>query len=47
MDKDGKLKLLPKETIKGIIGRSPDYSDAMMMRMYYELNPNLGKYFVQ
>jgi len=47
MDKDGKLKLLPKETIKGIIGRSPDYSDAMMMRMYYELNPNLGKYYVQ
>ena len=35
MDKDGKLKLLPKEIIKGIIGRSPDYSDAMMMRMYY------------
>ena len=47
MDKDGKLKLIPKENIRSIIGRSPDYSDAIMMRMYYELNPNFGKYFVQ
>ena len=47
IDKDGKLKLLPKETIKGIIGRSPDYSDAMMMRVYYEIDENYGKYYVQ
>ena len=47
MDKDGKLKLLPKEIIKTIIGRSPDYSDAMMMRMFYEIDMNYGKYFVQ
>ena len=38
-DKDGKLKLIPKDEIKELIGRSPDYSDAMMMRMYYELDP--------
>jgi len=47
MDKDNKLQILPKEIVKTIIGRSPDYSDAMMMRMFYELNPNLGKYYVQ
>ena len=47
VDKDGKLKLLPKENIKAIIGRSPDYSDAMMMRMFYEIQKNFGKYFVQ
>jgi hypothetical protein len=33
-DKDGKLQILGKDEIKQLIGRSPDYSDAMMMRMY-------------
>tara|TARA_R110002051_G_scaffold119328_1_gene192810 strand:- start:44 stop:1360 length:1317 start_codon:yes stop_codon:yes gene_type:complete len=47
IDKDNKLQILPKEIVKTIIGRSPDYSDAMMMRMYYEIDVNLGKYYVQ
>ena len=47
IDKDTKLAILPKEKVKQIIGRSPDYSDALMMRMYYELKPNLGKYYIQ
>ena len=47
MDKDNKLQILPKEIVKTIIGRSPDYSDAMMMRMYYEIDANFGKYYVQ
>ena len=47
MDKDNKLQIIPKETVKNIIGRSPDYSDCMMMRMYYELDVNFGKYYVQ
>jgi phage terminase large subunit len=46
-DKDNKLQIIPKETIKDIIGRSPDYSDAMAMRCYYEIDANFGKYFVQ
>lgn len=37
MDKDGKLKILPKAKVKEIIGRSPDLLDAMLMRMYFEL----------
>lgn len=39
IDKDGKLAILPKETVKQLIGRSPDYSDALMMRMWFELKP--------
>jgi len=47
IDKDTKLAILPKEKVKQIIGRSPDYSDALMMRMYYALKPNQGKYYIQ
>jgi hypothetical protein len=36
-DKDGKLAVIGKELIKENIGRSPDYSDALMMRMYFEV----------
>ena len=46
-DKDTKLQIVPKEIVKDIIGRSPDYSDALAMRMYYEIDGNFGKYFVQ
>lgn len=35
IDSDGKLRLLSKEDVKKLIGRSPDYSDALMMRMYF------------
>ena len=39
MDKDNKLRILPKDKVKEHIGRSPDYSDALAMRMYFELKP--------
>ena len=45
-DKDTKLQIVAKDTIKALIGRSPDYADALAMRMYYEIKPS-GKYFVQ
>ena len=45
-DKDGKLQLIGKDEVKTSIGRSPDYSDALMMRMIYELKAT-GKYYVQ
>lgn len=32
------LQLIPKEEIKEALGRSPDFSDMMMMRMYFELD---------
>lgn len=34
-----KITLMSKDEIKKKIGRSPDYSDTLMMRMYFELNP--------
>ena len=46
-DKDNKLQIIQKDTVKGILGRSPDYSDALAMRMYYEIDSNFGRYFVQ
>lgn len=36
-DKDGKLQVTPKEQIKEHLGRSPDFGDAAMMRMLFEL----------
>lgn len=42
-DKDGKLKILPKEKIKENIGRSPDYLDNFIMRMYFEVKKEQQK----
>jgi phage terminase large subunit len=39
MDKDTKKQVLPKDKVKELIGRSPDISDALMMRMYFEVKP--------
>lgn len=38
-DKDGKLRLMPKERIKDYIGRSPDWLDCFIMRMWFETQP--------
>lgn len=37
MDKDGKKQVVPKDKVKELLGRSPDYSDMIMMRMWFEL----------
>jgi len=37
-DKDGKRKVISKDEIKANLGRSPDYADTLMMRMWFELN---------
>jgi hypothetical protein len=34
-----KIAIISKDEIKKKIGRSPDYSDALMMRIYFELKP--------
>jgi phage terminase large subunit len=39
MDKDGKKKVVPKDVVKENIGRSPDFSDVLMMRMLFEIMP--------
>lgn len=40
IDSDKKKGVIPKEIIKEVLGRSPDFSDTLMMRMYFELKPN-------
>lgn len=47
IDKDGKLQIISKEEIKEMIGRSPDYSDAMMMRMVFEFKSSSGALFIK
>lgn len=44
VDSDKKLAVVPKEIVKQLLGRSPDYSDMMMMRMYFELAPQRNFY---
>ena len=36
VDNDKKLKIKPKAAIKADIGRSPDWRDTLLMRMYFE-----------
>lgn len=36
-DDDKKKGVMPKDKVKEILGRSPDYSDGLMMRMVFEL----------
>lgn len=46
-DKDQKMRIISKEEIKEHLGRSPDYSDAMMMRMYFELKVTYKPYIAK
>jgi len=39
MDKDNKKQVMPKDKVKELIGRSPDFSDTLMMREWFELTP--------
>jgi hypothetical protein len=43
-DGDGKLAVTGKEEIARTHGMSPDYADAIAMRMFFELFPNYGRY---
>ena len=45
VDRDTKLSMISKEEMKDILGRSPDYADAVMMRMYFEIGSS-GQYFI-
>ncbi|KKM71507.1 hypothetical protein LCGC14_1429880, partial [marine sediment metagenome] len=41
--KDMKLRVRSKDEVKEDIGRSPDLSDTLMMRMWYEVSPKVGE----
>ncbi len=40
-DSDGKLRIIPKEQVKENIGHSPDYTDAIIMREFFDLKDNM------
>lgn len=46
LDKDTKIGVISKDQVKSILGRSPDISDAVMMRCFFELknNKTTGRY---
>jgi len=46
VDSDGKLQILPKDQVKKFLGRSPDYSDSMMMRAWYEVRQKKANYCI-
>lgn len=41
IDKDGKLSIVPKDKVKEILGRSPDYSDNLAMAELLEMKPEM------
>lgn len=41
LDSDGKKGILPKDKVKEALGRSPDFADTIMMRVFFELKPAL------
>lgn len=43
VDKDNKMRIIPKDKIKALIGRSPDDWDSIMMREYFEL---YGEFYI-
>lgn len=36
-EKEGKLRLIPKEDVKEMLGRSPDIGDCILMRAYFDV----------
>jgi phage terminase large subunit len=46
-DKGAKLRIIPKDKVRDVIGRSPDYADCAMMRMYFDLDIKKATFGVQ
>ena len=38
VEKDAPLQIIPKDEVKEILNHSPDFSDTMVMRMYFVLD---------
>jgi hypothetical protein len=39
VDNDAKKGIIPKDKVKQLIGRSPDFSDMLAMRTWFEFKP--------
>ena len=44
LDSDMKKGVIPKDKVKESLGRSPDFADAIMMRVFFELKPIIKLY---
>ena len=42
LDDDKKKGVVPKDKVKELLGRSPDFADTIMMREWFELKPKIG-----
>lgn len=42
MDEDGKLKIIPKDEVKAVLGHSPDIGDPVIYRMWFELKKEMS-----
>ncbi len=42
IDKEQKNQVISKEEMKKLLGRSPDYADMLIMRMYFELEKSVS-----
>jgi len=47
IEKDGKIEIIGKDEIKEKLGRSTDFSDAMMMRCYFDLHDYYTPYIAK
>lgn len=45
-DRDSKLRVISKDEIKEHLGRSPDFGDALSMRLFFEVQPERQDAFV-
>ena len=43
IDTDSKLRILPKDKVKEMIGRSPDITDSLMMRSVFDIKPKKAR----
>ncbi len=39
-----RIAMMSKDIVKKELGRSPDFADSLMMRMYWEVDPSYGEY---
>jgi hypothetical protein len=42
-DKETPLRLIPKEEVREVLGRSPDIGDTLLMRAWFEIQPSAYK----
>ena len=44
VDKETKIRITKKDVVKSLIGRSPDFADALAMRFFFDLYMSDGDF---